>query len=62
MDWVMCLLPFAVCFVGFLAVAKVTKKEKVDSGCGRGRAVSGGCIQLAGRLPESKDHEAHPRQ
>ena len=28
MDWVMCLLPFAVCFVGFLAAAKVTKKKK----------------------------------
>lgn len=28
MDWVMCLLPFAVCFVGFLAVAKVTKTKK----------------------------------
>ena len=27
MDWVMCLLPFAVCFVGFLAAAKVTKKR-----------------------------------
>lgn len=28
MDWVMCLLPFAVCFLGFLAAAKVTKKKK----------------------------------
>lgn len=28
MDGVMCLLPFAVCFVGFLAAAKVTKKKK----------------------------------
>ena len=28
MDWVMCLLPFAVCFVGFLAAAKVTKVTK----------------------------------
>lgn len=28
MDWIMCLLPFAVCFVGFLATAKVTKKKK----------------------------------
>lgn len=28
MDWVMCLLPFAVCFVGVLAAAKVTKKKK----------------------------------
>ena len=28
MDWVMCLLPFAVCFVGFLAAVKVTKKKK----------------------------------
>ena len=27
MDWVMCLLPFAVCFVGFLAAAKVTKRK-----------------------------------
>ena len=27
MDWVMCLLPFAVCFVGFLAAAMVTKKN-----------------------------------
>lgn len=28
MDWVMCLLPFAVCFAGILAAAKVTKKKK----------------------------------
>lgn len=28
MDWVMCLLPFAVCFAGVLAAAKVTKKKK----------------------------------
>ena len=28
MDWVMCLLSFAVCFMGFLAAAKVTKKKK----------------------------------
>ena len=28
MDWMMCLLPFAVCFAGVLAAAKVTKKKK----------------------------------
>lgn len=28
MDWVMCLIPFAVCFAGVLAAAKVTKKKK----------------------------------
>ena len=28
MDWVMCLLPMAVCFVGVLFSVKVSKKHK----------------------------------